>query len=60
MDSIHIDKQGYRKLHKLYIQAVRDGKESFMYGNVELVTGYAKYLLMYLEQALRLGKSKVR
>lgn len=44
-----------KPLKKAYDQAVKDGKDYFVYKGTELVTSYAKYLLEYL-QTLKDGK----
>jgi hypothetical protein len=36
-------------LRKEYDQAVEDNKDSFVFDGNEFVTGYAKYLLQYLD-----------
>jgi hypothetical protein len=36
-------------LRKKYDQAVEDGKDHFMLDDDKFVTGYAKYLLQYLD-----------
>lgn len=39
----------YKELQKRYKEAVADKEETFMFGDHELVTAYAKYMLEYYE-----------
>jgi len=39
----------YKDFKKLYEKAKKEEAESFMYGNSEFLTAYAKYVLEYLE-----------
>ena len=38
-----------KDLRKAYENAVREGKDTFSINGYDFVTGYAKYLLQYLE-----------
>jgi len=49
--SISIDE--LPKLKRAYNKAVKEGKESFMFEDAELVTSYAKYLIEYFESLLK-------
>lgn len=42
-----------KKLKKLYNKAVEQETESFMFNGHEILTAYAKYLLEYLEEAIK-------
>ena len=45
-------KQDVKGLRAAYEKAVKDGIEVFVFKGQELFTGYAKYLLEYLESKL--------
>ena len=40
------------KLKELYVTALNDGKKTFKIGEIELMTGYAKYLIIFAEDEL--------
>lgn len=56
MANIEVNTGNYKAIKKLFDKAVRDGKESFVYDGLELVTAYAKYLLEYMETILKIKK----
>jgi hypothetical protein len=41
------------ELRGLYEQAVKDNKESFLWGDQEMLTSFAKYYLEYYESQLK-------
>lgn len=49
---ISFDKNKYNKLLKSYHRAKDSGVETFEFEGHEIVVGYAKYLLEYLETRL--------
>ncbi len=48
MTTISFDKVKYRKLKREYEQAVKEGKEIFLFEGHEVLVAYAKYMLEYL------------
>lgn len=42
-----------KKLKDLYNKSVKDNKESFLFEGKEIVTGYARYLIMYLDDQFK-------
>lgn len=50
---IIFDRPKLKRLKKAYDQAVKENKTSFMFEGNELVVGYAKYLIEYLDSSLR-------
>lgn len=48
-----LNKQGLTSLKKSYNQAVKSKKKSFRFDGKEMVTGYAKYVIEYLEVKLK-------
>lgn len=44
----------YQKLRRAYNNAVRQGKEQFVFEGQDILVAYAKYLIQYLE--MRYGK----
>jgi len=44
------------KLKRAYTNAVKDKKDIFTFEGAELVTGYAKYLIEYLEMEFGIKK----
>ena len=49
---ISFDVPKYKKLHKAYRRAKNAGEDTFVFEGHEIVVGYAKYLLEYLETRL--------
>lgn len=50
------NKAGFKKFKSNYDTAVAEEKETFFYRGTEVVTGYAKYLIEYIEN----GKMDLR
>ena len=48
-DTIQFDSKLLKELKREYQKAVDENLESFMFHGHEFVTGYAKYLIEYLE-----------
>jgi len=46
---MHFTPQLRDDLRKQYDKAVKDGKDKFVFNTWEILTGYAKYLLEYLD-----------
>lgn len=57
MDELKIDRDGFFELLARYYKAVEEKQEQFVWRERDFVTGYAKYLLQYLETQLRLDES---
>jgi hypothetical protein len=53
---ININMPTYKKLKKAYEQALKDNQNSFIFEDNELLVSYAKYLLQYLEDKLKMLK----
>lgn len=51
-EQISISAKDLEDLKKLYADAVKTGKESFMFKGKELVTGFAKYWIQYIESKI--------
>lgn len=51
--TISFTKQKYKELKKRYDEAVANKEKSFMFGDQELVTDYAKYMLEYYEMMIK-------
>jgi hypothetical protein len=47
-NEISFNPTNFKELKRLYFQAVKEGKESFMFEGHEVLTSYAKYLIEYL------------
>jgi hypothetical protein len=52
MASIEFSRADFQKFKKAYNEAVANGKDQFTFMGNEFVTGYAKYLIEYLEPKL--------
>ena len=50
---MNFNKQDLKELKKLYNEAVKNDKESFMFKEHELLVIYAKYLIQYLETMIK-------
>jgi hypothetical protein len=50
---IEINKQNLAEITRLRDQAVQEQKESFSYKGKEMLVDYAKYVIEYLEGALK-------
>lgn len=48
-DTINVSREDFKELKKLYANAVKEELPQFMFKGRVLVTGYAKYLIEYLE-----------
>ena len=55
-NELTLDKQGLISLKKSYQQAVKSKKKSFRFDGKEMVTGYAKYVIEYLQVKLKTNK----
>lgn len=53
MEHLEFNKEKFIDLKKEYKKAVENNKESFIFQNKEIVTGYAKYLIEYLETQIK-------
>jgi hypothetical protein len=53
---IALNVETYKKLKKEYERAVKENQEIFLFENKELLTSYAKYLLEYMKDKLKLGE----
>lgn len=47
-----ITKRNIKDFRKLYDNAVKENKESFMFDNQEVLTTYAKYVLKYIDKTI--------
>ena len=45
----------FKELKKAYDKAVKENKETFEIEDVLLLTAYAKYLIQYLEETIKLN-----
>jgi hypothetical protein len=52
-DEVMFDVPTYRRLQRAYAKAVRENKDLFEFDGRGWVTGYAKYVLEYLEDKLK-------
>ena len=50
--SATFDAETRERLRQDYDAAVDEGKDSFMFNGTELIVGYAKYLIEYLDMVL--------
>jgi len=50
--SVSFTPESREELRQLYDAAVSDNKESFMFQDNEVLVGYAKYLLQYLDMVM--------
>lgn len=48
-DTGHITEQNYPAFRRAYRQAVKEGKESFIFEGHKVLTAYAKYVVEYLD-----------
>jgi ABC-type transporter MlaC component len=55
---IDINLSNYNKIKKAYNQAIADKKQIFYCFGTELLVDYAKYLLEYMEDTLKIKPSK--
>lgn len=46
---IGVCKEDLPELKNRYNKAIKNGNDTFMFNNVEILVGYAKYLIEYLE-----------
>ncbi len=53
MSSINFTREKVQQLQAAYDKCVAEGKEQFTFEGHEILTAYAKYLLMYLKGAQR-------
>lgn len=53
MDYLNINKETFIDLKKEYKKAVENEEPFFIFQNKEIVTGYAKYLIEYLETQIK-------
>ena len=53
-----ITQEGADRLRVQYLRAVKDGVETFFIDGKEVYTGYAKYLLEYLDASAAWGGEK--
>jgi hypothetical protein len=56
VETLHISKDSFKTLKKEYNKAVESKLNSFIFQDKEIVTGYAKYLIEYLENEFKDGK----
>lgn len=49
---IQFDRKKLKELKRRYTIAMRDNQDIFVFEGKELVTGYAKYMIEYLETKL--------
>jgi hypothetical protein len=54
MGCIELSVESYNKLKKAYEEAVEEKQDIFFFGKEELVTNYAKYLLIYMKDRLNI------
>ena len=54
--NLHISESSLKTLKEAYKKAVEDNAASFIFQEKELVTGYAKYLIEYLENEFKNGR----
>ena len=52
MKTIAVTKENYEELKELYRKAEKSGLDKFKFQGEFLVTGYAKYVLQYMEMKL--------
>lgn len=50
---INFDRQKLANLKRAYTKAKNEGSEQFKFENHDYLTAYARYLIEYLESALR-------
>lgn len=48
-DMMQFDKDKLEELRKLYLNAVKEDKSSFKFEDKDMFTGYAKYVIEYLD-----------
>jgi len=53
MNTINFTEEKLTALIDLYNQAVKEGKESFLFEGQEVLISYAKYLIEYLKGELK-------
>ena len=52
-DTISADSENYFALKEEYLKAVEEKKDVFIFGDIELVTNCAKYLLEYINNTYK-------
>jgi hypothetical protein len=55
-ESLSINKSSFKLLKEEYNKAVESKLNSFIFQDKEILTGYAKYLIEYLENEFKDGK----
>lgn len=53
MTMVNFNREKLRQFKKIYLAAVEDKKEIFIFDGEEYVTGYAKYVIEYLENKFK-------
>lgn len=53
MATVNFDKKLLKELKRKYTNAKKENLETFEFANQPLLTGYAKYLIEYLETKLK-------